>query len=317
MYYILPLGVPGLSVDDLRLHLYREAEEISLPFDLVVSEAPALSGSYKIDGLPGSKSGTIRYTLTAEYPDDVGHSFVWGGSTSTPASVVLPIRENGLNTSDLGLVAYKDGVAQALTFTSTELTPDGDYSVSGWPIASTGASWLLLWSRNGATSWYTWTESAAPAVQPQVSGWLAAIIRSGVSIADTITFGGGIQLWVVHEAWIGFEETQGNIYADPVQIRAVVDRSNKQTMRGTTMLFISASLTFTASPEHALTSGGNAVDTSQITPPRAGPIDARDKITLPDGWTAQVVDIPEGVIDPGTGRGFAPVVLLGSEANLG
>lgn len=319
MYYILPLGVSGLSIGDLKLHLYRVSasgvEEISLPFDLVVSEAPTLSGSYKIDGLPGSKDGPIRFTLTAEYPDDVGHSFVWGGS-GTPASVVLPIREAELDTADLGLTAYKDGTAQALTFTSAELTSDGDYGVSGWPVESTGASWLLFWARNGATSWYTWTESTAPVVQLQASGWLAAIIRSGVSIADTITFGGGVQLWVVHEAWISGGE-MGDVYADPVQIRAVVDRSNKQTMRGTTMLFIGASLTFTTSPEHTLTSGDVAVDTSQITPPRTGPIDARDKITLPDGWTAQVVDIPEGVIDPGTGRGFAPVVFLGSEANLG
>lgn len=140
------------------------------------------------------------------------------------------------------------------------------------------------------------------------------IIRAGVAIADSLTQ--GAQVYVTHEAWISGGE-MGDVYADPVQIRAVVDRSNKQAMRGTTVLFIGATLTFTTSPEHPLTSGGSPVDTSQITPPRTGPIDTRDRITLPDGWTAQVVDIPEGVIDPGTGRGFAPVVLLGSKANVG
>lgn len=315
MFFILPLGVSGLVEQeyDFRFHLYLNAIEQPLPLAFSISE-DGTTGNYKLDGLPDGNVSS-RYTLTVEHPDEVGHSFVWGGSGS-PASVVLPVRENGLDTADLGLSAYKNGTPQALTFTSSELTSDGDYEVSGWPISSTGATWLLLWSRNGATSWYTWTERAAPAVQPQVSGWLAQIIRSVVSIIDTTTAGGGVQLWVVHEAWIGGGE-MGDVYADPVQIRAVVERTNKQTMRGTTVLFIGATLTFTTSPEHALTSSGGAVDTSQITPLRTGPIDARDRITLPDGWTAQVVDIPEGVIDPGTGHGFAPVVMLGSEANLG
>lgn len=313
-FFILPFGVSGLveAEQDFKVHFYLNAVEQSLPLTLSIIE-DGTSGNYKIDGLPDGNASS-RYTLTIEYPDLVGHSFVWGGG-GTPTSVVIPVRENGLDTPDLGLVAYKNGAVQPLTFTSAELTSDGDYSVSGWPVASTGASWLLLWARNGATSWYTWTESA-PVATPSPLGSLfpASIIRAGVAIADSLTL--GVQNYVTHEAWIGGSEG-GDVYADPIQVRCVVDRSNKQTMRGISILFIGATLTFTTSPEHTLTSGGVAVDTSQITPLRTGPIDARDRITLPDGWTAQVVDIPEGVIDPGTGRGFAPVVMLGSEANLG
>jgi hypothetical protein len=174
-----------------------------------------------------------------------------------------------------------------------------------------------LWSRSGSgsTSWYTWQEAnPAPVISPLGSLFPASIIRAGVAIADSLTL--GVQNYVTHEAWIGGGES-GDVYADPYPIRAVVERSNKQTMRGTSILFIGATLTFTKSPEHLLLNGGVEVDVSQLSPPRTGPIDARDKITLPDGWTAQVIDIPEGVIDPGTGRGFAPVVLLGSEAQLG
>lgn len=312
MFFILPLGVSGLSIEDVKPHLYLNSSEVSLPLDISFIE-DGVSGNYRIDNLPPG-ANTARYILTVEYPDQVGHSFVWGGAGS-PSSVVIPVRETGLDTADLGLRAYKNGVTQSVTFASEELTPDGDYAVSGWPISSTGASWLLLWTRNGGTSWYTWTESA-PVVTPSPLGSLfpGDIIRSLMPLVDSLTL--GVQNYVTHEAWIGSGEG-GDVYADPAQIRAVVERTNKQTMRGTTVLFIGATLTFTTSPEHALTSGGVAVDTSQITPPRTGPIDTRDRITLPDGWTAQVVDIPEGVIDPLTGRGFAPVVMLGSEANVG
>jgi hypothetical protein len=163
MFFFLPLGVSGLSLEDIDPHLYEPVEEVSLALlGITFSEEPTDSGIYKIGNLPDISSANIRRTLTAEYPEGVGYSFVWGGeNVGTPGAVILPVRESGLTSSDFTFTVYKNGVSQSLAPTvGAALQSNGDYPVSGWPINSTGADWLLVWSRvgSGAFNFYSWKE---------------------------------------------------------------------------------------------------------------------------------------------------------------
>jgi hypothetical protein len=163
MFFILPLGVSGLSLEDIDPHLYEMLDEVSI-FSLGVtfSEEPASSGIYRIGNLSDISSANIRRTLTAEYPEGIGYSFVWGGEKiGTPEAVILPVREASLVASDFTFTIYKNGVNQNLVLTvGAALQLDGDYPVSGWPINSTGADWLLVWSRVGSDTFnfYVWKE---------------------------------------------------------------------------------------------------------------------------------------------------------------
>ncbi len=115
-------------------------------------------------------------------------------------------------------------------------------------------------------------------------------VRDGVATADSITT--SLQVNIRHYAWIGANDRGGPLYASPVTIKAIVD------MR----------------PRLRRTSDGTEVmQRCQVTIPRpirpngaAGrrePIDPRDKIVLPDGFTGPILDI-EGPVDPVTNRPY-------------
>lgn len=160
MFFILPLGVSGLVLSDLDPHLYDGLDEILL--DALLVEEPVGSGTYRIDDLPDT-SPVIRRTLTVEYPEGVGYSFVWGGGQiGTPEAVIMPVREAGLVKADFVFTIYRNGISQEdiLIKLGLALQSDGDYPVSGWPIEFTGAKWLLVASRvgSGVYSFYSWDE---------------------------------------------------------------------------------------------------------------------------------------------------------------
>jgi hypothetical protein len=311
--FILPLGVEGLAAEDLSLHLYRNGVEIPLPSTPplpVLTVTEDASHHYLIDGLPEGERAS-RYTLTAEYPAGVGHSFVWGGvdgeGRGVPASVVLPVRENGLTADDLGLIAYRDGAIQVTTFTADELTADGDYRVSGWPTAATGATWLLVWSRNGASSWYSWREEGSAAITPSppvVPGTgFSSLIRSGVALTDRLTL--SLQVPVLHYPWIG-HDGYGNTYDPPVTTYALVEHKQRVRQVSPTRQILSLATVTIPRPLE----GNGAVG-------RIEPLDPRDLFTLPGSGGVQesVADV-EGVVDPLTNAPYMWVVYLGVRTAL-
>lgn len=165
MYFLLPLGVSGLTLLDLNLYLYTGVEEISLS-NVDLAEEPVASGIYRIDNLP-ALSVVIRRTLTAEYPPGVGYSFVYGGEQSgTPETVIIPVRESGLIGLDFEFAIYRNGTSEndIIIEMGESLHAGGDYPVSGWPVEFTGAEWLLVWARAGSEvfSFYRWKESDFP-----------------------------------------------------------------------------------------------------------------------------------------------------------
>lgn len=125
----------------------------------------------------------------------------------------------------------------------------------------------------------------------------AEILRSGIRIANTLTK--GVQSTIIHEPWIGQEVHGDDEYDLPVELLAVIERTNKVITQGDEQVTIAAILTFVGDIE------------PNGAPGRREPIDPRDRITLPDGFTGPVVDI-KGVTDPGTNRGFTTEVLLGA-----
>lgn len=127
------------------------------------------------------------------------------------------------------------------------------------------------------------------------------ILAAGVAVANSLT--SGVQVSCTLEAWIGQDAYGAATYAQPVTFRAVLDRTQKQIVSATgKVIYIMATLTVV---------GDLAANGTSTSPPRREPIDPRDIITLPDGATGPIVDSPDSVTDPVTGRGFIQQVMLG------
>lgn len=302
MFFILPLSVSGLSLEDIHPYLYNGVSNISLPVSTSLTEDPVSSGSYRIDGLPDSTRRTIRYTLTVEYPAGVGYSFNWGGEdTGTPTKIIIPVRESDLLSTDFLFTVYRNGIAQGVTIqVDPALQVEGDYSIFGWPITSSGAHWLVAWSRVGSdvSSFYTW-EEITPLVVPSSLGGLfpAPILRLGIKIADSLTK--GVQSYAVLEPWLEQSVHGDDVYGLPVPIQCIVDRTNKMIEHGGEQITVGATLTVIGDIQPNGATG------------RREPIDPRDRITLPDGFTGPVISSPNSVIDPSTNRGFIHEIMLG------
>jgi hypothetical protein len=126
---------------------------------------------------------------------------------------------------------------------------------------------------------------------------LAKIVRSAVKTADAAT--ASLQVDVTHYAWLG-QSGYGDItYASPVTLPALVDQrlSEVRTASGE-LVNTKAHITFI-----------------RVVPPSGGagrnePIDARDKIVLPDGTTGPIV-ATSGLVDPSTARPYVLEVFLG------
>jgi hypothetical protein len=113
---------------------------------------------------------------------------------------------------------------------------------------------------------------------------LADILRNGVATANRLT--AGLQTSVLHQAWIGQDRFGVPTYAAAIERPAIVEFRQRlrkgfngaEVMQHATILFLEP-----IAPNYA--SG------------RREPIDPRDKITLPSGYTGPIIDI-SGVIDP-------------------
>lgn len=126
------------------------------------------------------------------------------------------------------------------------------------------------------------------------------LIRTGVALADSLT--GSIQAAVMHSAWVGQDALGDDSYAAAVSRPAIVERmirerqaSDGRTIRAT------AEITFLRPIAPQGTAG------------RIEPIDSRDKLVLPDGFTDPVADV-KALLDPDTGRGYYAIVYLGRAA---
>lgn len=127
------------------------------------------------------------------------------------------------------------------------------------------------------------------------------ILRSGVKIANSLTR--GVQCNISHEAMIGTDGMGSFTYASSVNRKCVVDMTTRVIKMGGELITVAATLTFVGD----VPANGAVTD-----PPRVEPIDPRDRITLPNGWTGPIISSPGAVIDPGTNRGIIQEVMLGA-----
>jgi hypothetical protein len=124
-----------------------------------------------------------------------------------------------------------------------------------------------------------------------------ALIRSGISAAATVT--ASLQANVLHEAWTGIDAYGEPTYAAGIQRKAIVlrdaimkrDRGGEWVQTQAEILFLKPFV-------------------SNGAPGRNGPIDIRDRITLPDGFTCPIVET-EGLFDPSTSAPYFAEVWLG------
>lgn len=126
---------------------------------------------------------------------------------------------------------------------------------------------------------------------------LDSLIRQGVAVADRLT--ASLQDSVVFFAWIGSGSEGEPEYAAPISIPAVVEE--KEYLR-------------------KLSSGEEVTQKASITIPRPvppngaanrkEPIDPRDQIILPSGYTGPILDVA-GVVDPSTHQPYMLEVVLG------
>lgn len=120
-------------------------------------------------------------------------------------------------------------------------------------------------------------------------------------VADSLTK--GLQCLVKLEAYTG-QGANGRTYAAPVYLSAIVDLSNKQIVRADgKVTTIAATITVI---------GDVAPNGSTTVPPRREPIDPKDRVTLPNGFTGPIVDVPGAPLDPSTNRGLIHVITLGA-----
>jgi hypothetical protein len=119
------------------------------------------------------------------------------------------------------------------------------------------------------------------------------ILVAGIGIADALT--AGVQCLVSYEEFISADGNGDEDYEDPVSIACVVDQTRKHKTTSTGRIdVVVATLTF---PRGDLNIG------------------PKDKITLPDGTTGPlIIDAPDAVVDPVTGRGFIQTVMIGEVA---
>jgi hypothetical protein len=116
------------------------------------------------------------------------------------------------------------------------------------------------------------------------------VLLAGINIADALT--AGVQMPISHYAWSSADGDGDESYGSAATIYGVVDQTRKQvsTPQGRVVAIV-ATLTF----------------------PRGGIlIGPKDKMVLPDGTTGPLIlDAPDAVFDPVTGRGFITTVRIG------
>jgi hypothetical protein len=126
---------------------------------------------------------------------------------------------------------------------------------------------------------------------------LADIIRNAVAIADSAT--DTLQPKVRHAAWIGNDGEGGYQYASAVQRPALVERKQKLVRKADGEQVLSTHVVTFLRPIKKNGAAG-----------RQEPIDPRDRITLPDGTTSNILSV-NAFVDKDTGAGYLHEVYLG------
>lgn len=133
------------------------------------------------------------------------------------------------------------------------------------------------------------------------------ILEIGVKIVDKAI--PGVKAECVLKQFIGSDANGDLLHTDgldgrpdPIPFEAVVDYTNKVTIRNAQMVSISATLTVL----EAIPFNDTLTD-----PPRRNPIDPRDEIILPDGTVGQIISVPGSIHNRRTGTGFVQVVEIG------
>lgn len=126
----------------------------------------------------------------------------------------------------------------------------------------------------------------------------ADVLVAGVLIADTLTK--GVQSTCRWEPWNGADVYGTPTYAAARDLVAVVEYTNKQ---------------FTNTSGETITLVATLTVVGDLAPPlthadRRNPIDTRDRITLPNGFSGPLVSAPDAVVNPGTSRGFIQQVQM-------
>lgn len=129
----------------------------------------------------------------------------------------------------------------------------------------------------------------------------AEVIQSGVSIANSLTK--GVQPSITIHQLTGMGPSGDATYATPITVSAIVDYTNKVSIRNGQILTVSATVTIL----DPVPVNGAVTD-----PPRVEPIDVRDKIILPDGTTGSIISVPGAVYNPNSGTGFIQVIEIGN-----
>ena len=126
---------------------------------------------------------------------------------------------------------------------------------------------------------------------------LNSLIRSSVSIADNVTK--TLQSTVLHSAWIGYGSYAEPLYSTTISRKALVEYKQRMYTMGNGQEIVQKAVITFVGPIEA----NGAID-------RQEPLDSRDKITLPSGYTGPILSV-EGVVDPSTNQPYMFVVVMG------
>lgn len=126
------------------------------------------------------------------------------------------------------------------------------------------------------------------------------ILETGIKIVDRAI--PGLKATCTLRQFTGSDANGDFTYADPITFKAIVDYTNKVTLRNAQIVSISATLTVleTVPFNNTLTD-----------PPRRNPIDPRDEITLPDGTIGPIISVPGSIHNPRTSTGFIQDIEIG------
>jgi hypothetical protein len=126
---------------------------------------------------------------------------------------------------------------------------------------------------------------------------LADTIRNAIATANAIT--SDLQVTVRHRAWTGTDAYSKPVYATAIHRPAIVDfrQRLRRDLNGQEVVQV-ASVMFL---EPILPNGATG---------RREPVDPRDELTLPNGYTGPIIDVG-GFVDAGTDAPFLIEIGLG------
>ena len=129
---------------------------------------------------------------------------------------------------------------------------------------------------------------------------MSTLVSSLIAVADNLTTSMGLQASVTHYAWTANGSTYGEpTYATGVARNAIVEMKQRlRRLAGGQEVLQQASVTF---PRPITANGATG---------RREPIDPRDKIVLPNGYTGPILSV-EGLENPDTTAPYMLEVILG------